>query len=185
MDDIQIIDLLFARNELGLHMMEEKYATFYKSILRRALNDPSDVEECANDVLMGIWNSIPPNYPDHFPSYIGRIARRIGINRFKFNTRQKRNTECNILLSELEGCIPSPDRLGAHEESKMLRQILNDFLYGLDPKTRVLFIRRYFYLESTNDLAKRYGISTNFVSVRLHRARKELRQLLEKEGAAL
>ena len=185
MEDRQIIDLLFARDEEGLKITEEKYGNLYKSILRQALSNPSDVSECANDVLMALWNSIPPHTPDHFPSYISRIARRIGINRFKHNTRQKRNTECDVLLSELEGCIPSPNLLEVTEEAKLLHQILNDFLHGLDPKSRVLFIRRYFYLETTKNLAKRYGVSGNFVSVRLHRARKELRALLEKEGVTL
>ena len=185
MEDRQIIELLFARDEQGLSFTKEKYDQLYRSILRQALSDQSDIDECANDVLMAIWNSIPPNFPDHFPSYICRIARRIGINRFKHNTRQKRNTQCNVVLSELEGCIPAPDRLEARQEAKQLQEVLNGFLSDLDPQTRVLFIRRYYYLESVKDLAKRFGVSANFVSVRLHRARAALRTLLEKEGVAL
>ena len=180
MEDRQIIDLLFARDEQGLRITEEKYSQLYKSILARALSDKSDIEECANDVLMALWNSIPPNFPDHFPSYIGRIARRIGINRFKYNTRQKRNVECNILLSELEGCFPSPGE--EKQDSLQIRQVLNTFLRDLDPQSRVLFVRRYFYLESVSDLAQRFGISKNYVSVRLHRARTALKEMLKKEG---
>lgn len=185
MEDRQIIDLLFARDEQGLRLTEEKYANLYKGILRQALSDASDIDECASDVLMALWNSIPPNFPDHFPSYICRIARRIGINRFKHNTRQKRNTECNVLLSELEGCIPAPDHLEARQEAMQLRRLLNTFLEELDPQTRVLFLRRYYYLESIKSLAQRFGVSANYVSVRLHRARAALRTLLEKEGVAL
>lgn len=185
MEDRQIIDLLFAREERGLKLTEEKYDPLYRSILRQALSDLADIDECANDVLMALWNSIPPNYPDHFPSYISRIARRIGINRFKHNTRQKRNTQCDVLLSELEGCIPSPNRLETLQESMQLRQLLNAFLTDLDPQSRVLFIRRYYYLESVSSMAARFGVSANFVSVRLHRARAALRTLLEKEGIAL
>lgn len=181
MEDKQIIDMLFSRDEQGLHMIEEKYANLYKSILRQALSDKSDIDECANDVLMALWNSIPPNYPDHFPSYIGRIARRIGINCFKHNTRHKRNSQCTVLLSELEGCIPSNDRVESRLEAMHLRRVLNDFLQDLEPQTRVLFIRRYYYLETVKSLAKRFGVSANFVSVRLHRARNALRTLLEKE----
>lgn len=185
MEDKQIIDLLFARDERGLKMTQEKYGHLYKSILRQALSDPSDIDECTNDVLLALWNSIPPNSPSHFPSYICRIARRIGINRFKHNTRQKRNIECNILLSELEQCIPAPDQMQARQEAMQLRRLLNAFLNDLDPQSRVLFIRRYYYLESVKDLAKRFGVSTNFVSVRLHRARAALKTLLKKEGVAL
>lgn len=185
MEDRQIIDLLFARDERGLTHTEEKYDPLYRSILRRALSDPLDIDEGANDVLLSIWNSIPPNFPNHFPSYICRIARRIGINRFKHNTRQKRNTECDILLSELEGCIPAPDRLEKRQESMQLRHLLNRFLEELDPQTRVLFLRRYYYLEPVKSIAQQLGVSANVVSVRLHRARATLRTLLEKEGVAL
>ena len=185
MEDRQIIELLFARDEMGLTYTEEKYDPLYRSILRQALSDKSDIDECANDVLMALWNSIPPNFPNHFPSYICRIARRIGINRFKHNTRQKRNTECDIALSELAGCIPSSDRSEIQLESMQLRQIMNTFLADLDPQTRVLFLRRYYYLESVKSLAQRFQLSPNFVSVRLHRARMALRTRLEKEGVAL
>lgn len=130
MEDKQIIDMLFSRDEQGLRMIEDKYANLYKSILRQALSDKSDIDECANDVLMALWNSIPPNYPDHFPSYIGRIARRIGINCFKHNTRHKRNSQCTVLLSELEGCIPSNDRVESRLEAMHLRRVLNVFFAG-------------------------------------------------------
>ena len=185
MEDKQIIELLFARDELGLKMTEEKYNKLYRSILRQALQDPADIDECANDVLMGVWNSIPPHYPNHFPSYICRIARRIGINRFKHNTRQKRNVGCHVVLSELEGCISAPDKLAQRQEAIEFQELLNRFLLDLDPQSRVLFIRRYFYLESVKSLAQRFGVNASFVSVRLHRARAALRTLLKKEGVAL
>ncbi|MBE6978272.1 MAG: sigma-70 family RNA polymerase sigma factor [Ruminococcaceae bacterium] len=185
MEDEKIIELLFARNQQGLTYTAEKYGSLYKNTLRQALTDPQDVEECANDVLLSIWNTVPPTWPVHYPSYICRIARRIGINRFKFNTREKRNSQCAVLLSELEGCIPARSRAEDRHEAKALQQILNRFLRELEPQTRVLFIRRYFFLESVQDLADRFAVSPNFVSVRLHRARTALRKLLEKEGVEL
>ncbi len=185
MEDEEIIALLFARDEIGLKYTEEKYDPLYKSILRQMLTDKSDVDECANDVLLSIWNTIPPNQPIHFPSYICRIARRIGINRFKFNTRQKRNDQSTVLLSELEECIPARNRAEDRQEVKQLQQLLNTFLQELPEQTRVLFIRRYFLMESIQDMSERYDVSNNFISVRLHRARTDLRKLLEKEGIDL
>lgn len=185
MEDRQIIDLLFARDEQGLKITEKKYAPLYLSILRQALSDRSDIEECANDVLMALWNSIPPNFPDHFPSYISRIARRIGINRYKHNTRQKRGSGCTLALSELEKCIPAPDKLEARQDARLLYQVLNSFLAELDGQTRVLFIRRYYYLETVKSLAARFSVSESYVSVRLHRARTRLKKLLESEGVCV
>lgn len=185
MEDEKIIELLHDRNELGLAYTAEKYDPLYRSVLHRVLTDKQDVNECANDVLMSVWNTVPPNWPVHFPAYICRIAHRIGINRFKFNTRQKRNSDCTVLLSELEGCIPARSRAEDRHEAKQLQQVVNTFLQKLDPQTRVLFIRRYFFMESVQELADRYAVTANFVAVRLHRARTALRKLLEKEGIEL
>lgn len=185
MEDKEIIDLLFARNENGLLQTEEKYGRMYCNILRQALSDESDVEECANDVLMGLWNSIPPQYPNHFPSYICRLARHIGITRYRYNNRQKRALGCSVLLSELEHCIPAPDQYEATENARTLYAVMEQFLRGLDEQTQVLFIRRYYYMETVKELAQRFGVTENFVSVRLHRARKTLKELLRKEGMML
>ena len=182
MEDKQIIDLIFARDESGLHHTQEKYGRLYFAILRQALSDESDVEECGNDVLLALWNRIPPQYPNHFPSYICRIARRIGITRYKYNTAQKRGAGYTVLLSELEGCIPAPNEMEARENAQALQAVLNSFLRSLDEQTRVLFLRRYYCLESVKELAQRYKVTENFVSVRLHRARKMLKTLLSKEG---
>ena len=92
MDDNRIIELLFERAENALDEVSHKYSRLYKGIIREVLSDEYDVEECGNDVLLAVWNTIPPNRPNSLPSYICKIARRIGINRFKYNTRQKRNT---------------------------------------------------------------------------------------------
>ena len=184
MEDQQIIDLLFARNETGLLRTEEKYGRMYCNILRQALSDESDVEECANDVLMSLWNSIPPQYPNHFPAYICRLARRIGITRYRYNSRQKR-LGCTVLLSELEHCIPALDQYEARENARRLYALLEEFLRGLDERSQVLFIRRYYYMESVKELAQRFDVTESFVSVRLHRARKMLKELLRKEGIVL
>lgn len=182
MEDKQIIDLLFARDESGLQHTQEKYERMYCTILRQALSDESDVEECGNDVLLALWNSIPPQFPNHFPSYICRIARRIGITRFKHNTAQKRGQGYTVLLSELEGCIPAPNQIEAQENARQLYAVLDSFLRELDEQTRVLFIRRYYYWETVKSLAQRFKTTENFVSVRLHRARKMLKTLLSEEG---
>lgn len=180
-NDEKIIELLFARDEAGLKYTSEKYDCLYRKVLSQALTDQLDIDECANDVLMSIWNSIPPHRPIQFPAYICQIARRIGINRYKYNTSQKRNLQCTILISELEDCIPASNRAEDRLETKQAQQMINAFLRELPDQTRILFIRRYFLMESIQQIAERYAVSKNFVTVRLHRARNSLRKYLEKE----
>lgn len=183
MDDNRIIELLFARAEAALDEVSHKYSRLYKGIIREVLSDECDVEECGNDVLLAVWNTIPPNRPNSLPSYICKIARRIGINRFKYHTRQKRNTGYIVMLSELGDCLPAEEIIDDGEErSEIIRSVLSAFLRGLDPQTEILFVRRYMYLESVTDLAKRFELNENRISVKLYRARKKLKKVLEKEG---
>ena len=185
MDDRKIIEQLWERSETALNEISEKYSRLYKHILREILGDESDADECANDVLLAVWNSIPPNRPDSLPAYICKLARHIGIDRFRYSTRQKRRSSYTVALSELEDCLPEEALTDDGETSRLIRDILSDFVRSLDPETQILFIRRYVYLESVTDLAKRFDMKENRISARLYRAKKKLKQMLEKEGISL
>lgn len=178
--DEMIITLLFERRESALERIREKYSRTYMSVIRRAVDNDADAEECANDLLLAVWNSIPPNRPKYLQAYVCRLARNVGVKRHRYNTRKKRNTEYVISLSELEDCLPSQEVEGA-EQSERLAALISDFVKSLDPETRVLFIRRYVCLEPVGELAERFGMKEAAVSTRLWRARKKLQKLLEKE----
>lgn len=186
MDDSRIIEMLFERIETALEEVSHKYSRLYKGIIREVLSDECDIEECGNDVLLAVWNSIPPNTPTSLPSYICKIARRIGVDKLRYNTRQKRNTGFSIMLSELGDCLPAEEiPESRNEDGETIRSVLSAFLRGLDPETEILFVRRYMYLESVTDLAKRFDLDENRISVKLYRARKKLRKMLEKEGVII
>ena len=185
MSDRDIVAKLFERREYVLSEISEKYSRLYISILREVLDDERDVEECANDVLLALWDSIPPNSPDDLVSYICKIARRIGIDRYRYNTREKRGGEYTVMLSELDESLPdlSTDLdKSVCNDGEIIREALQKFINNLDVETRVLFVRRYFHFESVASLAKRFALSENVISVRLFRARKKLKKVLEKEG---
>ena len=182
MDDNVIIELLFDRAENALEEVSRKYARLYQSIIRDILGNDCDVEECENDLLAAVWNAIPPNRPNNLAAFIGKLAKRIGINKLRYNTRQKRNIGNTVMLSELEDCLPT-EMIGASEtNAEIVRTVLNSFIKSLDPETEILFVRRYIYLESVTELSKRFELDENRISVKLYRARKKLKKLLEKEG---
>lgn len=186
-EDVKIIELLFERDEKVLVQISDRYKCLYNNILRQILNNEEDICECENDVLLAIWNSIPPNRPSNFPAYICKLARNISINRFKHNTRLKRSAGFAVVIEELSECIPDKfsDDYIKSTEKKEINTIINNFIKELDAETRILFIRRYFYLESISNIAKRYKMSENKVSVKLFRARNKLNKLFEKEGIAI
>lgn len=70
-------------------------------------------------------------------------------------------------------------------DAKELTGQINRFLAGLDEESQMLFVRRYWYADSIADLAARFQISGNHVSVRLSRIRDKLRKYLRKEGYTL
>ncbi len=186
MDDLKIIDLLWERSETALDEISLKYSRLYRGIIREILIDDRDTDEAANDVLLAVWNSIPPNRPDSLSAYVCKLARRIGIDRFRHNTRQKRNSGYTVALSELEECLPAEALTDdAEEKSELIRTVLSDFVRSLDPETQILFIRRYIYLETVTDLAKRFEMKENRISAKLYRTRKKLKRMLEKEGITL
>ena len=187
-EDVKIIELLFKRDEEALTQLESKYKNLYKSILTRILSDGEDISECENDVLLALWESIPPNRPKNLSAYISKIARNISINKFKYNNCSKRSSGYTAALDELYECIPdksSQNSLDAVEDQNRVKKIISEFLKNLDDESRILFIRRYFYLETVSELSKRFNISENKISVKLFRARKKLHTFLEKGGISL
>ena len=180
MNDSTIIDLLFERSEQGLALLTDKYKGLAVKLLSEILTDRSDVEECFNDLLLTVWNSIPPNRPQSMTAYLCTLTRRIGINRYKYNHRGKRDTY-QLLLSELDEAIPDPTSEEATQNERVV-EVLNRFVGSLDPEGRVLFIRRYVYFESVTDLAARFGMTENAVSSRLSRIKKRLRKVLREEN---
>lgn len=182
MDDNKIIELLFDRSESALSEIAQKYAGLYKSIARKILRNESDAEECANDVLLALWNSIPPNHPNNLSAYICTLSRRICVDKIRYNTRLKRNNDYTVMLSELDECMPAAPSEECDED---VIRILNDFVRALSPDVRVLFLRRYVYLESVAELARRFELPENTVSAKLYRARKRLQKILEKEGLGI
>ena len=180
MQDEIIIEKLFERNEAGLTLLDETYRSLAFTVMAGVLGNAADCEECYNDLLLAVWNSIPPNRPRSLEAYLCALARRVAITRYRYNTRDRRNAPYTVTLSELEDVIP--DTPEPASEDRAVTEALNRFLEGLDPETRVLFLRRYVAGETAEALAKRFGMTENAVASRLYRARGKLRKQLRKEN---
>lgn len=184
-NDVQLIAGLLERRESALEALSQQYGRLVRKLLRELLSDPSDVEECANDVLLAVWNSIPPHRPTNLSSYLCKLARRIGIDRYRRNTRQKRGAGYTLLLSELSDALPDTNATSFPPTEDPLPDALDRFLQILDPVSRVLFLRRYVMMESVKSLSTRFEISETTLSVKLLRIRKKLKEFLKKEGISV
>ena len=182
MEDSAIIALFYERSEQALEELNRKYGAAVRRTAARILPSRQDVEECVNDTWLGVWNSIPPQKPDPLAAYVCRIARNLAVNRYHANKARRRNGDYDLALDELEECIPSGMSVETELEAKELTEAINRFLDGLNPEDRFLFVRRYWYADSVNELAALTHSRAGRVSVRLFRIREKLRLSLTKEG---
>jgi RNA polymerase sigma-70 factor (ECF subfamily) len=90
-----------------------------------------------------------------------------------------------VALEELEGILPAPLSVEDAVAGKELSALLDRFLEGLDKKSRIMFLRRYWFGDPVSLIAARFSMRPNAVSVQLLRIRSKLRVFLEKEGYAV
>ncbi len=186
LEDTQIIELFFDRNEEALTRSSEKYGGLCLSIAQRILSNRQDSEECVNDTWYGAWKAIPPAKPLSLSAFFGRITRNLAVDRLRRRTAEKRGSgEYTAALSELDECIPAAVNIERQFEAAQTAGIINRWLSGLSKEKKAVFILRYFYLCSIADIAVRLDISVSKTASVLHRERIELRKALEKEGITI
>ena len=185
MDDKELVALYLARSETAIEQTEKKYGPLCRSVAMHILGNRQDAEECVNEAYLGAWNTIPPQKPDPFRTYLLRIVRNRSLSRFRSNTTQKRDRDFAVALEELEGILPAPLSVEDEVAGKELSALLDRFLDGLDKKSRVMFLRRYWFGDPVSLIAARFSMRPNAVSVQLLRIRSKLRVFLEKEGYAV
>ncbi len=182
MDDGQIIDLYWNRDQRAVRETDKKYGKLLHSIAWNLLQSREDSEECVNDTYFRVWNAIPPARPGAFRTWLGQITRNLSLDRWKNRKAEKRGGGAKILLGELEDCLPSqagPERVVEEQE---LAEALNIFLRGLSPESRAMFLRRYWYGQNVAEVAEALGCGAGKVKSSLFRSRKALRTYLEQEG---
>ena len=180
MEDEKIIGLFWERDENAILETKTKYGKYCYTIAYNILNSREDSDECVNDTLNSAWNAIPPAKPTKLQSFLARITRNIAIDRYRYDNAQKRDTNIKSAIDEYFECIPNGN--APIEDEVMLSQAINGFLFSLEAKERVIFLRRYWYSMSVKDIAKGMHVSENHISVILHRTRSKFKDYLTKEG---
>ncbi len=181
MEDERIIALFFERDERAIECTHEKYGRRLYSISYSVLKSPQDSEETLNDTYDRVWNKIPPEKPVYFFAYLGRITKNLAINLYNKNRSRKRAG----IMEELNDMTPSVHSGEDEIATAELTRIINDWLDTLEKEDRVLFVKRYWFGDSVKSLATVFNERENYVAVRLHRLRKKLRALLEREGVCV
>lgn len=182
MDDSRIVSLYWDRDERAIEETAQKYGSHCQQIAMNILQNLQDAEECVNDTYLRTWNAIPPNRPTRLGAFVGKIARHLALDRIKARTAEKRQGDTfGLSLEELAECLPSGD-LEAENSARIIGEAINEFLKRELPTARRIFVCRYFYGDSPEEICKRFSMTEAKVKSSLFRSRARLRRHLEKEG---
>lgn len=186
MEDEAIVQLFLERSEEAICRVKEKYGARLRQLARGITGDEQEAEECENDVYWRAWNAIPPSEPrEYLYAFLVRIVRNAALNRVRGRNARKRQATVEELTREMENILPGQSNVEEIIDDEALRALLNTFLAGLPKEARVVFVRRYWYLDSVEEIASALRISQSKVKSSLFRSRKKFRLLLEKEGYVL
>ena len=181
MEDAKIIELFWARNEDAIVETDASYGRKLRALATRILDNREDAEESVNDTYMKTWEIIPPQRPTYFYAFIASICRHLSLHKVDWKQAAKRNAEVVSLTAEMETCIPDTSR-DRELETTEIGNVLNAFLESLPKETKLIFLRRYWHMDTIAKIAARYGITQSKVKMQLSRTRAKLRTYLEQEG---
>ena len=184
-EDEKIIQLFFERSEQAIKELDLKYGKVCHKVSYNILRNRQDAEECVNDAYLGTWNAIPPQRPNPLLTFLCKIVRNLSIMRHHSNTAMKRNSTYDVALEELEECLASAATVEAEIEADELTRIIDSFLETLSQENRVIFMRRYWFSDTYQQIAERVGITENNVAVRLTRMRKQMKDYLTEREVSL
>ena len=183
MEDARIIDLYWQRAERAIEETDRKYGKYCMTVADNILHDREDDEECVSDTWLRAWNSMPPQRPSVLRAFLARITRNLSLDRWRARQASRRGGgEVTVLLDELEECLAGTHRVEESVEASELAGCIGRFVAGLPEREGDVFTRRYFFAETIPEIAERYGLTANNVTVILSRTRNRLKQELVKEG---
>ena len=183
MDDREIIDLYWARSECAIAETDIKYGKLCHHIAFNILDNAQDIEECVSDTYLKVWECIPPHKPTMFSAFIGKITRRVSLNKWRDRNRIKRGGgQIFLALDELEECIPTESNIEEIVECKELASSINVFLGTLSEIERDVFVCRYWALASVQEISSKFHFSESKTKTMLFRTREKLKVHLQKGG---
>lgn len=182
MEDSDIIEAYFRRDEEAITGTKVKYGPHLYNLSFNIVKNREDAEECENDTYMKAWESIPPARPAFLCAWLAKITRNLSLNRLKEKKRAKHNADTVAITEEMAECLASPDGIERTLDDRTVERVVNAYLESCDKTRRFVFVRRYYFGDGYGEIAKYTGKTKGNVRTLLYRMRGELRDLLEKEG---
>lgn len=183
MEDSKIVELYWQRQEQAISATAVKYGKYCFTIAYNILFDHEDADESVNDTYLAAWKTMPPHRPGILSAFLGKLTRRISLNRWRRTHTVKRGSgEMPLALEELSDCIPSGESVEGYVEGKELAHAINSFLGTLSDTERDVLVSRYWFLASVKEIAEKFGFTESKVKSMLLRTREKLKKKLTEEG---
>ena len=183
MNDEEILGLIVRKDEQGLSEVKTKYGGYIRHICAGFLPDDRDREECENDVFFALWTS-PPSSAEKLRPYIASLCRNAALHRIEKSAAEKRKAG-QTSYEELEEILGNDGEGKDFADLMALKDALNRFLRGLSRSARVIFLQKYWYMRSVEEISRDTGMKENAVKASLFRTRKKLLKFLKEEGFEL
>lgn len=186
LEDDEIIELYWQRNEAAIAETDLKYRKYLFIIAYNILNEKLDCEECLNDTYLGAWNAIPPTRPNVLKAFLTTIIRRTAMKRYQHKNRQRAvPSEMTVSLSELEAFVSGDGDVEADFDAERLGKIISDFVRSLGKRRQFIFMSRYYAADSIDVIARDLKLSRSMINKELAAIRSDLAETLEKEGYSI
>ena len=186
MEDNEIMDLYWKRDESAIQETDHKYHGYCFSIADHIIGSHEDAEECVNDTWLNTWNAIPPERPSMFQTWLGKVCRNLSINVYEKMHAQKRGSgETEAAADELAEVLSNGMDSEKELDAVYLKDSINAFLSQEYKQARIFFVQRYWYMLSVKEIAEENHTGESRVKMRLSRTRSRLKDYLREEGYAV
>ena len=183
MEEEQILQQIREQNPEGLALLEARYGSFIHYIVRSVLSDfPDEIEDCINDLWLKFWDILPEYDPKRssLKTYLARVTRNAALDRRRVLLRHKQHFEAGepeeaSVPRQFSSHSPTEEFLLKQEE----REHLNQALRALSFKDLDLFLRKYYYLQTAEQIAAETGRTKRSVESRLARIKTRLAKALK------
>ncbi len=178
MQERDIIGLIRQKDEKGIEELLRHYTPLIRYIIRPILHNEQDQDECVNEVAMRVWDKIDMYDSERgsWNAWLTAMTRNLALNKARNNNRFDVTEDISEETPSLE---PTPEEIVLKKERQ---SAVESALGKLSKKDRVLFYRKYYYLQSTAQIAAELGMTERAVEGKLYRAKKHLQKMLGGEG---
>lgn len=180
MQEEDIIALLSRQDPQGAEALLNRYGPLMKYVIGPIVSNEQDREECLSEAVLRVMDKIQlyDSERGSWTAWVTAVTRSVALNKAR---AAKSRFETEEIPSETPSPEPTPEEQLLQRERQ---KELHDAISQLSQKDRLIFYRKYYYLQTTAQIASEVGMTERAIEGRLYRIKKRLRRLLGGDGNA-